>query len=602
MLKIKDLKKGEIYYGSWENGDKRCIFKQGVAAINSLDQFDNYSKECCTSSIVTLRESTLGEKHWLNECIKANKFISYEEAMKTFTQKFETGKWYKLGEWISKFSHLKNNEFWGENICIKDNYRDPLGWLDLDAYTPKLITNLEEIQQYLPANHPDKVSNSLIGRYLKALINAPFGIGRANKGDYFIILDDLTECKLVKDSSTWAYKEKNEKINPEVWELMPVGFNPNQVDSVPEYVECTNWGGTTFITGRIYKRRENGRIYGANNVELHLNEKSYFKPSTKEAFEAQNKTIIQQKPMETNNEFKVGEYVITKGYSTYYDGRVLKITKISNGYYYFEILDNGYYNKTHNFDDRCILRRAKLEEIPTKDLSNEELLSIAKTYYPIGTKFQPIYGGKISSIVEENNHLFGKSSSGDVIVVTTDNGDGQMLKNSTAIWSKEKGFAKIISSPNEIKGIKPSDEIEIGDEVECNHGKGIVLAISEIGNYLVNGKSNGGHTGCGGKLKKGKISDKYDSWYYNLNELKLIRKANNNTTIFEQTGIFPVEEIKKGERETSNEITIPKIVKMKSIVDFKLENSKLVNINVPIYTKPKKQVKSIKIEKFELSI
>jgi hypothetical protein len=578
MLKIKDLKKGEIYYGSWENGDKRCIFKQGVAAINSLDQFDNYSKEWCTSSIVTLRESTLGEKHWLNECIKANKFISYEEAMKTFTQKFETGKWYKLGEWISKFSHLKNNEFWGENICIKDNYRDPLGWLDLDAYTPKLITNLEEIQEFLPANHPDKVSNSLIGRYVKCLRD----IGNLKENEYDLIRVDDSVFISGKKSGRW---KKETRIGTD-FELMPVGFCPDEV---------SNFSTQSFKTGDFVYLEKHFK----HNIEtedwskdLPLNEKleviststtnknlwirfkgySFEHPACKFKLWEESKQIIKEKPMETNNEFKVGEYVITKGYSTDYDGRVLKITKISNGYYYFEILDNGYYNKNHNFDDSCILRRAKLEEIPTKDLSNEELLSIAKTYYPIGTKFICPSFTKAT----ENNE--GNIVTHHAISISY---DGNITGSGFYYLRHDNKWAEIISSPNEIKGIKPSDEIEIGDEVEVTQrdyefGKKGIVQSYHTTNYF-------------------DISDL--KFPYNKDQLKLIRKANNTTTLI-QTKKDDVLSPK-----VENKVTV-------QIIERKIKNP-ILNISVqeenqsifvPLIQKETKKINNITIKNFSLTI
>lgn len=67
---------------------------------------------------------------------------------------------------------------------------------------------------------------------------------------------------------------------------------------------------------------------------------------------------------------QVGDYIITKGYSDSYDGRILKITKIdSNRYYYFEVFDKGYYDKNHNFGKKAILRKALPHEIPTQELS-----------------------------------------------------------------------------------------------------------------------------------------------------------------------------------------------------------------------------------------
>ena len=86
---------------------------------------------------------------------------------------------------------------------------------------------------------------------------------------------------------------------------------------------------------------------------------------------------------------QVGDYVITEGYSGRYDGRILKIIKIdSNRYYYFEVFDRGYYDKTHNFSKKSISRKALPHEIPTQELSKEDLLAEAKRRFPIGTQFK----------------------------------------------------------------------------------------------------------------------------------------------------------------------------------------------------------------------
>ena len=36
-----------------------------------------------------LRIATPEEKHWLNECIRLNKYISFDEAMKTYVNQYE---------------------------------------------------------------------------------------------------------------------------------------------------------------------------------------------------------------------------------------------------------------------------------------------------------------------------------------------------------------------------------------------------------------------------------------------------------------------------------------------------------------------------------
>ena len=73
--------------------------------------------------------------------------------------------------------------------------------------------------------------------------------------------------------------------------------------------------------------------------------------------------------IKSNQEFKVGDYVIVKGYSFNYDGMVLKISKIIQGeYIYFE---NSNY-PTDNFSLDHIIRHATQEEI------NQHLISIGE--------------------------------------------------------------------------------------------------------------------------------------------------------------------------------------------------------------------------------
>jgi len=100
--------------------------------------------------------------------------------------RFEVGKWYKLGVWISKFSHLENSyQFWGENINTDSKFHDKKGYLSLKDYTPVLITDLSEIQQYLPKEHPDKIIIEKLSEfgYFVAIDNDPVGVSIMKKGD-----------------------------------------------------------------------------------------------------------------------------------------------------------------------------------------------------------------------------------------------------------------------------------------------------------------------------------------------------------------------------------------------------------------------------------
>lgn len=242
-MTIKDLKKGEYYHADYDN---LVFIYSGLNTFNEI----RYSYKCqiyrgdniyhINNSFgrggkmeKTLKLATEEEKHWLNKCIEANKFISYEEAIKDFSKEFqfEVGKWYKSNnkEYLyTKFSGLSDNKFMGtEHI-----YGNPLEYANTGKFdtwmfkieeNPQILTNLSEIQQYLPEGHPDKISNS-----------------------------------------------------------------------IPEYVECIkSIDSTKWVIGRIYKlegkklRTEKGYLPHDNFKLINFYQDYDFKPSTKKAYDAQ---------------------------------------------------------------------------------------------------------------------------------------------------------------------------------------------------------------------------------------------------------------------------------------------------------------------------
>lgn len=217
---------------------------------------------------------------------------------------FIVGKWYKF------FWTFSNEEVIIKVKSVTDavvttSFRVYLDTKDInsnskDGYRLKAITNikelsLEEIQEYLPEGHPDKVVNktelheihneSLVGRYFKVLKQFS---NKVKKGDYLKITEDLEDgCYNTKEYGCL----NQDRLKDKEVELMPEGFEPDN-DTIPEYVECVKtWygGGAQSKIGKIYKTslKPVFSVHSWEDIYQSKINPNYFKPSTKEAYEAQ---------------------------------------------------------------------------------------------------------------------------------------------------------------------------------------------------------------------------------------------------------------------------------------------------------------------------
>jgi len=159
----------------------------------------------------------------------------------------------------------------------------------------------------------------------------------------------------------------------------------------------------------------------------------WFKPSTLEAYEAQLKS----------KESLVGRWI--KALIHKINGCGAELGK------YYKIIgderDMYKLNISPSYIAKGNISDFELMPIGWEPNKKENLLKLAKQNYPIGTKFITIYGGTKELIVTDTNYLSSKNSDNyDIISVSTNKGSGTLIKNSAAIWSEEKGWAKIIKS------------------------------------------------------------------------------------------------------------------------------------------------------------
>jgi len=269
---------------TWASGHKQIRYlNETMSIIIGSKDFvrGNVDKESFTSNFKEYQELTLEE-------------LGIEEEKTEFV----VGKWYKYNEHIGKFLDYKDGIFRvSEYIYNKQYYKNTSNWGYKDEDSKRtLLTDLSEIQEYLPERHPDliiKEEEDLTGRYIKALVDKPDGgnvlegeVGLITKQDFIYIYVDFP--------SQNKYIIGTKEINGN-YEILPKDYSPED-SSIPEYVECISnehWKGIgddpyNFIVGKIYKWKElhDGTIATLNKNFDYWNKE--FKISTKEAYDKQN--------------------------------------------------------------------------------------------------------------------------------------------------------------------------------------------------------------------------------------------------------------------------------------------------------------------------
>lgn len=114
QLQKSDLKEGEIYKQLelnyiflYNKNETSNSFNDGTAISTYTLRY--YKRWSGNRFIAPMVEATSEEKHWLKECIKANKFVSYKKAMKTFVPEYVECIKQLPGITIGKILHVENN-------------------------------------------------------------------------------------------------------------------------------------------------------------------------------------------------------------------------------------------------------------------------------------------------------------------------------------------------------------------------------------------------------------------------------------------------------------------------------------------------------------
>lgn len=258
------------------------------------------------------------------------------------TPKFEVGKWYKINRawWAKNLTYSNNKIHFTEHISSTNFYYGTSSTID---YTPSidsdffiLMSDLSEIQQYLPKGHVDKQPVDLIGRYVKALEDAPYA-GSVKEGEYALIVRENSSEYVVDFPSHKSYFIRKTCIPSSRIELMPVGFEPEAevkeewIPKVEDWVTMIKDYGK-LKKGTTAKIKENQRdncwwldlSWGAAPFS------SMFRKATQAEIDAVNKPV----KLKTEEKWQVGGYVrLIIDYKNYSKGAICKIKNYcSNNY------------------------------------------------------------------------------------------------------------------------------------------------------------------------------------------------------------------------------------------------------------------------------
>ena len=153
--------------------------------VNSIEEFDKIKKllkhkqqgNLCLKNVnldelnycVACDSDDYGKKDWwLKEgftIYSANDFLEEES-------KFEAGRWYKVGNQYTKFLILQNKSsiLGSEHIYDNEHHMSKIKsgtCIFKLSDNPVLLTDLSEIQEFLPDNHPDKIKIEIIPEYVE---------------------------------------------------------------------------------------------------------------------------------------------------------------------------------------------------------------------------------------------------------------------------------------------------------------------------------------------------------------------------------------------------------------------------------------------------
>ena len=598
-MKKEDFVIGEFYTHTNGNIVRWDCITGGKHLGNKSTDFNSKTSGNFTPG-EDLRKASKKEKHWLTCCIEANKFIKYEEAMKTFKEEPENtslvGRYlkalvsepeytnFKAGDYVKIKSLRKTNAYevtldgllaWGASPSKKDLWElMPISWSpeeksnEILKYVEYIDTKYKgqivKVENWGSASYckvifydgnreqPFKHLVKLSTKEAYDLQNKPKEMdkkGEFKKGDYIVTLKGNFGGNCAKENYCFKQRINHTRIRPEV-DLNNNLKNGHDVMSFDKKERLYDWRYATAEEITEYNLR--GKPYDVTTLTTKQYDYEVVHCTTQEewdfACDKYNKGIY------------VKEQFVKYGYNTF------MMSNFSGWNKKEFFLSDSLYNeslKIYTFKEYC----DKFGYTPDFIEKEEWIPQIGEWVVALETIGDLITKNKIYQLKKVDSFGFYHLCDDG----TTNGYDSSKYR---------------LAFPHEIPNNQQNDQtIDIGDTVSTSDGNGIVIGITTSNKYLVKGAYKF-HNGKGNTLIKGNFSDKDDSYYYDLDELTLVKKANKSyIDIAEETVklVYNVQLPIIGNIPTKTiftfDIDVPKI-KKDTIIE--LDTNLLKNIKKPI--------------------
>ena len=282
-IKKEELIIGEIYKSTLYNHIFKYLDKNGDKNPNISKTYNVFNKDLATigHGLDNIINTTSEEKHWLNEAIRLDKFITFEEAMKTF-----------IPEYVE---------------CIKTS---------IDRFTKNKIYKVEDkdyVKTFVLLD--DKNVNTTL-----PMIGSLWSFKPSTKEAYdaqFVVKEPLPQFKIIESIETITKVENNEGNQFFIGDVVISSKGTIQTIESFDYNKAK-----TNIIAFTNKQSKTGNGIGIDKIE------HYIEPKVEE-------TLLEKaKIIEHSHDFKIGDKIKLK-----LDNRefnfVYKIIKIEGNVLFF---------------------------------------------------------------------------------------------------------------------------------------------------------------------------------------------------------------------------------------------------------------------------